>query len=114
MQPDPFTLFRDPKSHRYGQAFEDSGTCSAQRIEVLLLLHALATFAAWLAGIVAAACKAAGDLEPGPPRLRRRYSTVRLGWEMLARRWSHARGRAMLRTLRLLPADITMQMALVA
>lgn len=38
--------FRDLKSHRYGQGFEDSLTRSGKRLDVLLLVHALAMFAA--------------------------------------------------------------------
>lgn len=49
--------FRDLKSHRYGQGFEDSLTRKGPRISVLLLIHALATFASWLAGL---ACEASG------------------------------------------------------
>lgn len=37
--------FRDLKSHRYGQGFEDSLTRSGKRVEILLLVNALAAFA---------------------------------------------------------------------
>lgn len=78
--------FRDLKSHRYGQAFEDSLTRQGPRIEVLLLLSALAAFATWLVGI---ACEAAGiDQWLAPFRSKRRlYSVMRLGREALVRRW---------------------------
>jgi len=78
--------FRDLKSHRYGQAFEDSLTRKGPRIEVLLLLSALATFAAWLVGM---ACEASGiDQWLAPFRSKRRlYSVMRLGREALVRRW---------------------------
>lgn len=49
--------FRDRKSHRYGQGFEDSLTRSGPRIEILLLVNAFAAFASWLAGMV---CEASG------------------------------------------------------
>lgn len=42
--------FRTLKSHRFGFAFEDSQTRSAERIGVLLLIHALALLLAWIAG----------------------------------------------------------------
>ncbi len=82
--------FRDLKSHRYGQAFEDSLTRKDKRIEVLLLLSALAAFATWLVGM---ACEAAGiDQWLTPFRSKRRlYSVMRLGREALVRRWSNAR-----------------------
>ncbi|MBB6185873.1 IS4 family transposase [Rhodanobacter sp. MP7CTX1] len=78
--------FRDLKSHRYGQAFEDSLTRKGPRIEVLLLLSALAAFAAWLVGM---ACEASGiDQWLAPFRSKRRlYSVMRLGREALVRRW---------------------------
>ena len=78
--------FRDLKSHRYGQAFEDSLTRKGPRIEVLLLLSALAAFAAWLVGM---ACEARGiDQWLTPFRSKRRlYSVMRLGREALVRRW---------------------------
>lgn len=78
--------FRDLKSHRYGQAFEDSLTRKHERIEVLLMLHALAVFAAWLAGMAAEAGHCQDRINPHSAR-RRLYSIVRLGWEALARGW---------------------------
>ncbi len=78
--------FRDLKSHRYGQAFEDSLTRIGARIAVLLLISTLAAFAAWLAGL---ACEASGiDRWLAPHRSKRRlYSVMRLGREALVRRW---------------------------
>lgn len=78
--------FRDLKSHRYGHAFEDSLTRKRERIEILLLLHAMAVFAAWLAGLAAEAEGFQDRLNPHRSE-RRLYSIVRLGWETLARRW---------------------------
>ena len=78
--------FRDLKSHRYGQGFEDSLTRRGERIEVLLLLSAMAAFASWLVGM---ACEAGGiDAWLAPFRSKRRlYSILRLGREALLRRW---------------------------
>lgn len=78
--------FRDLKSHRYGQGFEDSLTRQGARIEVLLLLSTLAAFATWLVGI---ACEASGiDTWLTPYRSKRRlYSVMRLGREAIVRRW---------------------------
>ena len=78
--------FRDLKSHRYGQAFEDSLTRKGARIEVLLLLSALSAFATWVVGL---ACEANGTdqwLNPFASK-RRLYSVMRLGREALVRRW---------------------------
>ena len=82
--------FRDLKSHRYGQGFEDSLTRKGARIEVLLLLSAMAAFASWLVGM---ACEGCGiDTWLAPFRSKRRlYSVMRLGREALVRRWSSTR-----------------------
>lgn len=82
--------FRDMKSHRYGCAFEDSLTRKGPRIEILLLIHALAGFAAWLAGLVACRAGVANHLIPsGSAQRRKSYSLLRLGWEALRRNWLH-------------------------
>lgn len=82
--------FRDLKSHRYGVAFEDSLTRKPHRLTVLLLLQTLATFAAWIAGQIAERTRASLRVLAAPSA-RRRYSLVRIGRELLARRWlSHA------------------------
>lgn len=75
--------FRDLKSHRHGNAFEDSLTRSSKRIGILLLVHALANFASWLAGM---ACRAIGlDAWLAPSvRQRRCYSIMRAS---AAKRW---------------------------
>lgn len=82
--------FRDLKSHRYGQGFEDSLTRKGARIEVLLLLSAMAAFTSWLVGM---ACESYGiDAWLAPFRSKRRlYSVMRLGREALVRRWSSTR-----------------------
>lgn len=65
--------FRDLKSHRFGCAFEDTLTRSAERLEVLLLIHMLATLAAWLAALAVIARH----------EYRFRISLLRHGWESL-------------------------------
>ena len=45
------TAFRDLKSHQYGCAFEDTQTRIGARLEMLLLIHMLATLVAWLAAL---------------------------------------------------------------
>ena len=91
--------FRDLKSHRYGQGFEDSLTRKGKRIEILLLLQALATFACWLFGM---ACEAAGiDRWLAPfHSTRKLYSTPRLGQEALRRQWSSASTRTIIAQLK--------------
>jgi hypothetical protein len=78
--------FRDLKSHRYGDAFEDSLTRKGARLAILLLLHAMAVFASWLVGL---ACEANGvDQWLSPQHVQRKlYSTMRIGREALLRGW---------------------------
>lgn len=100
--------FRDLKSHHYGSAFEDSLTRSGTRIQVLLLVHAMANFASWLAGL---ACQATGlDHWLMPIKTTRKlYSTMRIGREALVRSWPMERTRQWLERLRVLPPDVLMQ-----
>jgi Transposase DDE domain len=72
--------FRDLKSHRYGCAFEDTLTREARRLEMLLLIHMLASLAAWLVGLAAAANVLARVCIPS---LSRRYSVLWVGWACL-------------------------------
>lgn len=72
--------FRDLKSHRYGCGFEDTLTRAAQRLEMLLLIHMLASLAAWLVGLAATANAFA---RVGIPSLAKRYSVLWIGWACL-------------------------------
>lgn len=100
--------FRDLKSHHYGSAFEDSLTRSGKRLQVLLLVHAMANFASWLAGL---ACEATGlDYWMLPIKTTRKlYSTMRIGREALVRSWPMERTSRWLTRLRSLPADVLEQ-----
>jgi hypothetical protein len=74
--------FRDLKSHRYGCAFEDTLTRDPRRLEMVLLIHALASLLAWLEGL---AVVSATVLRTGKQPAKGRYSTVWIGWESLRR-----------------------------
>ncbi|PWN54523.1 IS4 family transposase [Abyssibacter profundi] len=65
--------FRDLKSHRFGAGFEDTQTRSAERLQMLLLIHLLATLVAWLAAVATTHTH----------ELRFRVSMLRRGWEHL-------------------------------
>lgn len=101
--------FRDLKSHRYGQGFEDSLTRSGRRLEILLLVNALAAFASWLAGM---ACEATGVAHwLSPVRSKRKlYSTLRVGREALVRQWRMEPIAQWLDRLRSLPPQVINQM----
>lgn len=74
--------FRDLKSHRFGCAFEDTLTRLPQRLELLLLIHALASLVAWLAGLATVS-------QPLTPHCKTKLSChnsiIWLGWETLRR-----------------------------
>lgn len=77
--------FRDLKCERFGCAFYYSLTRRAERLAILLLIHALATFLAWLCALctrVRALVYYGGVLSP---RATRHYSRLRIGWEALRR-----------------------------
>lgn len=105
--------FRDLKSHRYGQGLEDSLTRQGPRLQILLLVSMLASFASWLAGL---SCEATGiDRWLQPHKAPRKlYSTMRLGWEALVRRWPLRSILKWLDRTRSLPPSVQDQMTLVA
>lgn len=105
--------FRDLKSHRYGQGMEDSLTRQGERLQILLLVSTLASFASWLAGL---GCEATGIAHwLSPIRTRRKlYSTLRVGREALVRHWPMEPVSRWLERLRSLPSAVLDQMALTA
>lgn len=78
--------FRDLKCDRFGCAFSYSLTRKPERIVTLLLIHALATFVAWLSAlsltITSVLVQYGGIISRRP---RRHYSLLRIGWEALRR-----------------------------
>lgn len=81
--------FRDLKSHRYGVGFEDSLTRIKGRLAILLILHALACLAIWIA-VKSAEPSAIAAAFDATVRVRHRTSVSwhRIGWMLLRRgRW---------------------------
>ena len=103
--------FRDLKSHRYGQGMEDSLTRQGERLQILLLVSTLASFASWLAGLGCEATGVAHWLSPIHTR-RKLYSTLRIGREALVRHWPMEPVSRWLERLRSLPPSLLDQMAL--
>jgi hypothetical protein len=105
--------FRDLKSHRYGQGFEDSLTRIGKRIEILLLIQALAAFVCWLVGRLGEQNGLDTTLAPhGCRRQRRWYSLMRLGQELLQHDWLRPRLSAVFGLLKNPPSALLGQMAL--
>lgn len=101
--------FRDLKSHRYGQGFEDSLTRSGARLQILLLVGTLAAFASWLVGLGCEATGIAQWLWPIHSK-RKLYSTLRVGREALVRGWPMEPVSQWLSRLRSLPPATLDQM----
>jgi len=80
------TAFRDLKSHQYGVGLEDSQSRNPKRLAVLLLLHALAAFAAWVANLAARTAEVTNHHPlTRQQKHRGRYSWYRCGMAWLQR-----------------------------
>lgn len=77
--------FRDLKSGRFGVGLEYSQSRKQERLHILLLLHTLAQFAAWVVAITA---KLTGHYEPLARQAKHvsKYSLQRLGRAWLLHR----------------------------
>ena len=77
--------FRDLKSEQYGVGFRNSQSRCRKRLAVLLMLHTLATFAAWLLSLAQQASPNLPDPMTRQTRHARRYSWLRRAIEWLKR-----------------------------
>lgn len=77
--------FRDAKSHRWGLGLRYCRCRSAARLQVLLLVAALATFALWLAGLSARELGLARRFQANTERRRSVLSVVFVGRQLLLR-----------------------------
>ena len=75
--------FRDTKCTRYGFGLKESRSRSTQRMKVLLLIAAIATFACWLAGLVTRQKGNAADFQAHSSKFTSVLSNVYLGREVL-------------------------------
>lgn len=76
--------FRDLKNHRFGFSFRDSMTRERYRLENLLLIGALATFAAWMVGKVAEMKMIHRRYQANTIKNRNVLSTFYLGLEVIS------------------------------
>jgi hypothetical protein len=76
--------FRDLKNHRFGFSFRDCMTRKRYRLENLLLIGALATFAAWMVGKVAEMKEIHRRYQANTIRNRNVLSTFYLGLKVIA------------------------------
>lgn len=77
--------FRDQKCPRFGWGLDDARTKHVNRINVLLMLAALAHYVALLIGTAAEACDIRKRFQANTVRIRRSLSLPRLAREVLAR-----------------------------
>ena len=71
--------FRSLKSHQFGFSFEDSQSAGAARLQILLLIQALATFLLWLVGGLAESRKLRPAYESNNRKDRPTISLLTLG-----------------------------------
>jgi hypothetical protein len=75
--------FRDSKDSHYGLGLKNSLTRTPERMAVLLLIAAIATFAAWLTGLVTTFIGKAADFQAHSAKFTRSLSMVYLGREAI-------------------------------
>ena len=74
--------FRDLKSHRWGFGLRYARCSGTKRLEILLLIAALATLVAWLVGITARSLQLHRHLQANTERRREVLSTFFIGREL--------------------------------
>jgi len=79
---------RDTKSPHYGLGLKDSLTQCPQRMNILLLIGALATFAAWLAGLFIKSIGIAADFQAQSAKFTAALSIVFLGRRALKKKFT--------------------------
>jgi len=78
--------FRDTKCSHYGQGLKHSLTKSPQRMAILLLIAAIATWAAWLAGLIITLKGNASDFQAHSAKFTNSLSMVYLGREAIKKK----------------------------
>jgi len=98
--------FRDTKCPHYGLGLKDSLTRTPERMAILLLIAAIATFAAWLAGISTIHQGKAADFQAHSAKFTTSLSVVYLGREVIKKQ-SHISNSQLI-----LAAEILLQMVI--
>ncbi len=80
--------FRDTKCSHYGLGLRDSLTRTPERMAILLLIAAIATFAAWLAGMITIHQGKAADFQAQSAKFNTSLSIVYLGREVLKKQFN--------------------------
>jgi hypothetical protein len=80
--------FRDTKCPHYGLGLKKSLTRTTARMSILLLIAAIATFAAWIAGVFTTFIGKATDFQAHSAKVKSALSKVYLGREAIKRGFS--------------------------
>lgn len=83
--------FRDTKCPHYALGLKKSLTRTPERMAILLLIAAIATFAAWLAGIATILTNTASDFQAHSAKFTRSLSIVFLGREAIKKQCHFSR-----------------------
>ena len=78
--------FRDTKCSHYGQGLKHSLTKSPARMAILLLIAAIATWAAWIAGLITIISGKASDFQAHSAKFTQSLSVVYLGREAIKKK----------------------------
>jgi len=78
--------FRDTKCSHYGQGLKHSLTRRPERMAILLLIAAIATWAAWIAGLITALTGKASDFQAHSAKFTQSLSVVYLGREAIKKK----------------------------
>jgi hypothetical protein len=78
--------FRDSKDPHYGLGLGNSLTRTPERMNILLLIAAIATFIAWLTGLVTTLTGKAADFQAHSAKFTRSLSIVYLGREAIKKK----------------------------
>ena len=78
--------FRDTKCSHYGQGLKHSLTRSPERMAILLLIAAIATWAAWIAGLITIISGKASDFQAHSAKFTQSLSVVYLGREAIKKK----------------------------
>ena len=85
--------FRTLKSHQFGFSFEDTQSQTAGRLQMLILIHALALLVLWIAGLIADRRALRPAYESNARRSRTTISIITLGWLALTEQAIHLTAR---------------------
>lgn len=80
--------FRDLKSHRYGFSFRGNRCENGNRLQILLLIAALAHFMTWLMGLYAERNNLHRKMQANTETARRVLSVCTIGLNVFRKRWS--------------------------